>query len=468
MTEQIFTPTENNISQIMDLQRSFFQAGGTRDIALRIIKLKALRRVIEKREKDICRALCRDFQKPEFETVITETSFILSELNYIIKNLKKWARPVKVKSSLLNFPSSDFLYAEPFGTCLVLAPWNYPFQLKVSPAIGAIAAGNTVVLKPSEYSPHTSRIVEDIFAEVFEPAWVSVVQGEVSASQKLLEQKWDYVFFTGSVPVGRIVAKAIAPNLTPATLELGGKSPCIVHKAAKLKLAAKRIVWGKFINAGQTCIAPDYLLIDASVKMDFLQAVKSEIKAAFGEDPKASPDFARMVNKKNFERMKDLLKDQQFIAGGETDESSLYIAPTLLDEPSLDSKVMEDEIFGPVLPVISYTSEDEIEEIISKYPKPLALYVFSEEKEFSEKVIHQFSFGGGAVNDVIVHIANKKLPFGGVGTSGYGAYHGKFSFDTFSHKKSITKRATWLDVPLRYAPYSAKKLKMAKTLLKNI
>ncbi len=465
MNNDNFIPTEDNIPQIMELQKAFFEAGGTKDISSRIQKLKALEKLIQKREKDISEALYKDFQKPEFETVVTETSFILSELKYIIKNLKNWAKPKKVKSSLLNFPSRDFIFSEPFGACLILAPWNYPFQLKVSPAIGAIAAGNTAVLKPSEYSPYTSQIVEDIFTEVFPPEWVSVVQGDASASQKLLEQKWDYVFFTGSVPVGRIVAKAIAPNLTPATLELGGKSPCIIHSSAKIRLAAKRIVWGKFINAGQTCIAPDYLLIDNSVKAEFVEAVKKEIRAAFGEHPKASPDFARIVNQKNFNRLKDLLKDQNFLIGGATDEDSLYISPTLLDEPSLDSQVMQDEIFGPILPVISYSSEMEITKIINRFPKPLSLYVFSEEKRFSENIIRSHSFGGGAVNDVIVHIANKNMPFGGVGNSGYGAYHGKFSFDTFSHKKSISKRATWLDIPLRYAPYD-NKLKLAKKLLK--
>ncbi|MFD2518475.1 aldehyde dehydrogenase [Salinimicrobium flavum] len=460
-----FIPSEENIPNVIKKQRAFFEAGGTRDIHERLEKLKRLQTVIEKREKEISEALYNDFQKPEFETVVTETSFILSELKYIIKHLKNWAKPKKVKSSLLNFPSSDFIYSEPYGTCLVLAPWNYPFQLKVSPAIGAIAAGNTVVLKPSEYSPYTSQIVEEIFAEIFPPEWVSVVQGDASASEKLLEEKWDYVFFTGSVPVGRIVAKSIAPHLTPATLELGGKSPCIIHRSAKLELAAKRIVWGKFVNAGQTCIAPDYLLIDASVKAKFLKAVKKEIIAAFGDHPKSSPDFARIINQKNFERLKELLNDQNCLAGGATDIDSLYISPTLIDEPSLNSEIMQDEIFGPILPVISFSSEEEVEKIILNYPKPLSLYVFSEEKDFSENIIQKFSFGGGAVNDVLVHIANKNLPFGGVGNSGYGAYHGKFSFDTFSHKKSISKRATWLDVPLRYAPYG-NKLKLAKKLLK--
>lgn len=465
MNENNFTPSEDNIPKIMELQKAFFDSGGTRDIDVRIEKLKALEKVIQKRKKAICKALYNDFQKPEFETVITETSFILSELKFIIKNLKSWAKPKRVSSTLLNFPSRDFIFSEPYGACLILAPWNYPFQLKVSPAIGAIAAGNTVVLKPSEYSPYTAEIVEGIFAEVFDPEWVSVVQGDASASEKLLEEKWDYVFFTGSVPVGRIVNKAIAPYLTPATLELGGKSPCIVHRSAKVELAAKRIVWGKFINAGQTCIAPDYILIDSEVKSKFYEAVKKEITAAFGEHPKASPDFARIINQNNFDRLRALLSNEKCIIGGATDNDSLYISPTLLDEPSLDSEVMQDEIFGPILPVISYTSESEISKIINKYPKPLSLYIFSEEKKFSEMILQKFSFGGGTVNDVLVHIANKKLPFGGVGNSGYGAYHGKYSFDTFSHKKSISKRGTWLDIPLRYAPYG-NKLKMAKNLLK--
>jgi aldehyde dehydrogenase (NAD+) len=465
MNDKDFSPSKDEISKITARQKSFFETGATRDISVRLEKLKALKELIERREKDISRALFNDFQKPEFETVVTETSFILSELKYIIKNLKKWAKPEKVKSSLLNFPSKDFILSEPYGTCLILAPWNYPFQLKVSPAIGAIAAGNTVVLKPSEYAPYTSEIVTEIFEEIFEPEWVQVVEGDASVSENLLKEKWDYVFFTGSVPVGRLVNKAIAPHLTPATLELGGKSPCIVHRSAKIELAAKRIVWGKFINAGQTCIAPDYLLIEASVKTEFIEAVKKEIKAAFGEHPKSSPDLARIINQKNFERLTSLLHNETCIVGGATDLDTLYISPTLLDEPELDSEVMKDEIFGPILPVISYTSDKEIEEIINHYPKPLSLYVFSEEKKFSEMILKKFSFGGGTVNDVIVHIANKNMPFGGVGNSGFGAYHGKYSFDTFSHKKSISKRATWLDLPLRYAPYG-NKLKLAKKLLK--
>ena len=467
MAEEIPVTSKTNIPQLLAAQKAFFEAGRTRDVHERIAKLKSLKDLIEKRQKDISEALYKDFRKPEFETVVTETAIILSELKFIIRNLKKWARPQKVSSAWPNFPSSDYIYPQPYGATLILAPWNYPFQLSVSPVIGAIAAGNTVMLKPSEYSPHTSALIEDIFAEIFQKEHVSVIQGGVSASEELLKQKWNYVFFTGSVPIGRIVAKAIAPHLTPSTLELGGKNPCIIHASAKIQLAAKRIVWGKFINAGQTCIAPDYILIDSSKKAEFVKAVKAEISAAFGENPQQSPDYARIINRKNLERLAKMLQEQEILVGGKADVQENYIAPTLVDEPSLTSEVMEDEIFGPILPVISFSSEEEVEKIIKTYPDPLALYVFSEDKEYSEKILQQYSFGGGAVNDVVIHIANKNLPFGGVGTSGYGGYHGKFSFDAFTHKKSISKRATWLDIPLRYAPYHGK-LSLVRKVMKRL
>ena len=465
MADDKTTFPDTDISELKTRQNAFFETGGTADVGERINKLKQLKKLVESKEKEISEALYKDFEKPEFETYITETSFILSELKFFIKNLKKWTKPEKVKSSWLNYPSKDFIYPNPYGVCLVLAPWNYPFQLTVSPAIGAIAAGNTVVIKPSEFTPNTSAIITELFEEVFPQEWVMVVEGGVEISEELLEQKWNYVFFTGSVPVGRIVAKAIAGDLTPATLELGGKSPCIIHSSAKIKLAAKRIAWGKFINAGQTCIAPDYLLVDASVKKQFIEALQKEIVSLFGKDQTNSPDLARIINKKHFDRLKNLMQGQKCLFGGHTDAENLYLSPSLIDEPDLDSEIMQDEIFGPLLPILSYTSEEDIEKTIRHFPRPLSLYVFSEEKDFSEKILEKYHFGGGVVNDVLVHIANKNLPFGGVGDSGYGAYHGKYSFDTFTHKKGISKRATWLDIPLRYPPYSGK-LKLAKKFMK--
>ncbi len=455
-----------NISSVLTSQRAFFKVGKTKEVALRIEKLKLLRSVIEENETEICDALFQDFKKPKFESVLSETAFIISELDYMIKKLKGWSKPKKVSSSLINFPSSDYIYSEPYGACLIIAPWNYPFQLAISPLMGAIAAGNTVVLKPSELAPNTSQILATILEKVFPKEMLAVVQGGIPESEALLAERWDYVFFTGSVPVGKIVAKAIAPNLTPSTLELGGKNPCIIHKSAKVQLAAKRIVWGKFLNGGQTCIAPDYILIDSSIKKGFIDAVQKEITAAYGINPNESQDYARIINEKNFDRLAEMLEGENCQIGGETNREELYIAPTLIDEPKLTSKVMEDEIFGPILPVLSFSSEENMAEIIANYSKPLALYVFSEDNKFSEKILKTYSFGGGAINDVVIQIVNKNLPFGGVGNSGNGAYHGKHSFDTFSHKKSITKRGTWLDVPLRYAPYGDKVSLIGKIMKK--
>ena len=457
---------DNEIITLLESQRSFFKTGKTLDISLRIEKLKHLKDVIRKHETEICDALYKDFKKPKFESVLSETGFIISELDHVIKKLKSWAKPKKISSSFINFPSSDYIYSEPYGACLIIAPWNYPFQLAISPLIGAIAAGNTVVLKPSELSANTSQILFDVLEKVFPKEMLAVVQGGIPVSEALLEEKWDYVFFTGSVTVGKIVAKAIAPHLTHSTLELGGKNPCIIHKSAKVNLAAKRIVWGKFLNGGQTCIAPDYILIDPSIKTEFIEAVHQEITAAYGANPKDSPDYARIINSKNFERLAEMLEGENCPVGGKIDREYLYISPTIIEEPALSSKVMEDEIFGPILPVLSFTSEENMAEIIGNYSKPLALYVFSEDSSFSEKILKNYSFGGGAINDVVIQVVNKKLPFGGVGNSGNGAYHGKHSFDTFSHKKSISKRGTWLDVPLRYAPYGDKVNLISKLMKK--
>ncbi|EDP95935.1 aldehyde dehydrogenase [Kordia algicida OT-1] len=456
---------EYNCSDIVLAQKDFFKTRKTQDVYYRRKSLKKLLKVVKKRENDICEALYADFKKPKFEAVLTETGIVLTELKLTIKKLKSWARPKRVFPSLLNFPSSDRIHSEPYGTTLVIAPWNYPYQLALAPLIGAVAAGNTVVLKPSELTPNTSQILEEIITEVFEEDHVKVVQGGVDISQKLLAERWDYIFFTGSVNVGKIVAKAAAPHLTPVTLELGGKNPCIVDLHSDFKLTAKRIVWGKFLNAGQTCIAPDYLIVQAQAKFDFLKVLMEEIKLAYGENPQESTDYTRIINEKNFDRLAKMLENQEVLHGGIVDKDDLYIAPTLLDEPDLDSDVMLDEIFGPILPIQVYATLDDISNIIARYEKPLALYVFSNDKKFANRMIERHSFGGGAINDTVVHFVNHRMPFGGVGHSGIGSYHGKGSFDTFSHKKSITKRGTWLDVPIRYAPYKGK-LKILKIFLK--
>lgn len=435
------------------------------NINFRKESLKKLLFSIQENEDRIIKALYDDFKKPAFEAVLTETSYVIGDLKETINNINKWAKPKKVLPSILNFPSKDFIYSEPYGKVLIIAPWNYPFQLALCPLIAAVSAGNSVVLKPSELTPHTSSIIAEIIAGVFDKNHVEVIEGGVETSQKLLSQRWDYIFFTGSVAVGKIVAKVAAENLTPITLELGGKNPCIIEESAELKLAAKRIVWGKFINAGQTCIAPDYLLVHENVKLEFIEHLKQEITNAYGENPKQSPDFTRIINTRNWERITQLIEGEKVIFGGNSDKESCYIAPTLLDEPKLDSEVMKDEIFGPILPILSYQNTSDLKQIISKYEKPLSLYVFTKNKYYAEEIIKKFSFGGGCVNDTVIHFSNKRLPFGGVGHSGIGAYHGKLNFDTFSHKKAIVKKSNWLDLPMRYAPYKDK-LKTIKQFLK--
>ena len=454
-----------DIPKLVSAQKHFFASQQTKDISFRKNALRKLQSELFKREADIVQALYNDFKKSEYEAIMTETSIVYSELKMAIKNIEKWNKPKKVLPSILNFPSSAKIYSEPYGTVLIIAPWNYPFQLAISPLIGAIAAGNTIVLKPSELTPHTSTIVREIIEAVFDERHVAVIEGGVPVAQELLTLRWDYIFFTGSVNVGRIVAKAAAEFITPVTLELGGKSPCVVDDSASIKLAAKRIAWGKFINGGQTCIAPDYILIHKSQKDAFVEAIKEEITLAYGDDPEQSSDFPRIVNTRNFERLAIMLENENILIGGKTNKDDCYIAPTLIDEPSLDSEVMKGEIFGPILPIISYETEEDIATIIGKYDKPLAFYIFSNKSEFAKKLIQQYSFGGGTINDTTVHFANHRLPFGGVGESGIGGYHGKQTFDTFSHKKGIVSRGTWLDVPTRYAPYKGK-LNQLKNLMK--
>ncbi|MBK8601174.1 MAG: aldehyde dehydrogenase [Flavobacterium sp.] len=426
------------------------------EIAVRKKVLIRLLHELDIQEESILNSLYADFKKPAFEGVVTETALVKSELKYTIKNINKWAKPQMVWPTLVNFPSTDFIYKEPYGKVLILSPWNYPFHLAMYPLIAAFAAGNQVILKPSELTPNTSSIIAKIITTVFEKSQVEVIEGGIETANKLLAERWDYIFFTGSVAVGKVVAKAAAIHLTPVTLELGGKSPCIVDETAVLRLAAKKIVWGKFLNAGQTCVAPDYLLVHANIKEQLVTYLQEEITTAYGENPELSPDLARVINQKNFQRLERLLKEQEIITGGKLNENELYISPTLINEPALESALMKDEIFGPLLPIISYKNEHELEIVLSKYEKPLALYVFSTSKSFIETCLLKYSFGGGCVNDIAIHLANRNLPFGGVGQSGIGAYHGKFSFDTFSNHKSIVKKANWLDIPIRYAPYRDK------------
>ncbi|RTY99493.1 aldehyde dehydrogenase [Flavobacterium sp. RSP49] len=427
--------------------------------------LKKLLYTIIKQEQAIIKALYDDFKKPAFEAVLTETNYVISDLKETIKNIDSWAKPKKVLASFLNFPSSDYIYSEPYGNVLIISPWNYPFQLALCPLIAAVAAGNKVTLKPSELTPNTSTIIAKIINETFPVKDVVVITGNATVAQELLIKRWDYIFFTGSVAVGRIVAKAAAENLTPVTLELGGKSPCIVDETANLELSARRIVWGKIINAGQTCVAPDYIVVHHKMKATFITLLILEIEKALGPNPEESPDYARIINLKNWQRQLHLLENQKILFGGHYNKDTLFLAPTLLDEPKMDSPVMTEEIFGPILPILSYHSEADIEKIILSFEKPLSLYLFSQNKSFIAEVLQKYSFGGGCINDTVIHLANNRLPFGGVGTSGMGAYHGKRSFDTFSHKKAIVKRGTWLDLPIRYAPYKDK-LKTFQKILK--
>ncbi|WP_190810915.1 aldehyde dehydrogenase [Flagellimonas sp. S3867] len=434
-------------------QQAFFSTQKTRNLSFRRDALKRLRNAIIEQEDAIADAIYADFKKPRFETFVAETQFVLAEINTMLKNLEFWAQSERVSGNLANFPSRNYIYREPLGQVLIIAPWNYPFQLTLTPMVGAIAAGNTVVAKPSELTPNTAAIVEKIIGKVFVAEHVAVVQGGVETSQELLSKRWDHIFFTGSPRIGKIIYESAAKHLTPVTLELGGKNPCIVDETANISLAAKRIIWGKALNLGQTCLAPDYLLVHHTVKDKLVQKLKDKIVEAYGEKQSQSADLARIINERHYNRLKSLLDDQRILYGGETVDEDNFIGLTLVDEPDLNNPLMQGEIFGPILPIFSYEKEPDIDAIVKRYEKPLAAYIFSNKRDSQKKFIAQHGFGGGVINDTVIHIANKNLPFGGVGHSGVGAYHGKTSFDVFSHKKAIVKRGRWIDPPLRYAPY---------------
>lgn len=446
----------NTIPDIISSQREFFKSQKTKDLDYRLSLLRALKVEILANEQAVIGALNKDFKKSEFEGYLSEFGIVISELNFAIKNLKRWAKPKRIKSSLLTFPSKDYLYPEPFGTALIIAPWNYPFLLAMEPLIMAIAAGNTVVIKPSELTENTSKLITRIIKNVFPKTIATSIQGGVEISTELLAQKWDYIFFTGSTHVGKIVAQAAAKHLTPVVLELGGKSPCIIDDSVNLKLVARRLVWGKLLNGGQTCIAPDYVIAKSNIKEDLIAVLKTEINKQYGENPENSLDFPRIINKNNTKRLETLLQDSNIVFGGKINVNECYISPTLVDQPSLNSQLMQEEIFGPILPILTYNTEEDIEHIIWNLEKPLSLYVFSNKTSFIKSTIKKYSFGGGVINDLLIHFGNHRLPFGGVGASGMGKYHGKHGFNTFSNTKPIVKRGNWFDPSFRYAPYKGK------------
>ncbi|MDU9691732.1 aldehyde dehydrogenase [Priestia aryabhattai] len=431
----------NNYQELTKKQLSFFNSGKTKDVAFRIETLKKLRELVVRHEEDILKAVKADLNKPEMEAKRAEVGLVLSEIDFAVENLAEWAAPKEVETPSTHAGAKSYIYQDPYGLALVIAPWNYPFQLAVSPVVGAIAAGNCVVLKPSELTPHTSSLLAKMFNENFPEEYLTVVEGEVETSTALLKENFDYIFFTGSTMVGKIVAEAAAKHLTPVTLELGGKSPTIVHEDANIEEAAKRIARGKFANAGQTCVAPDYILVQRNVKDELLANLKEVVTSTYGEDVSQNLDFPHVVSEKHFDRLSSFLTNGDIVFGGKTDRSRLFIEPTVLDNISWEDNVMQDEIFGPILPVIVYDEISEVIQAIVKRPKPLALYLFSEDEAVQNHILNSVSFGGGSINDTINHMTSHYLPFGGVGDSGMGAYHGKASFDTFSHAKSILKRS---------------------------
>ncbi|NER38087.1 MAG: aldehyde dehydrogenase [Oscillatoria sp. SIO1A7] len=450
------------VEEAVRQQRQFFATGKTKDVAFRIAQLERLKRTIKENEGEIFKALQADLHKPEVEAYFEV--IVSREIDIALKQIKTWVKPKRAKIPIDQFPASARIYPEPLGVVLIIGAWNYPLSLVMGPLIGAIAAGNCAIVKPSEMAPHTSHLVTELIHNSFDPAYIAAIEGSIETSQKLLAEKFDYIFFTGSTHIGKIVMEAAAKTLTPVTLELGGKSPCIVEPDIDIEVAARRIAWGKFLNAGQTCIAPDYLLVHRAVKKDLVAAIQRSIREFYGEDPAASPDYARIISDKHFSRISALLQDGDIVAGGQTNPAERYIAPTVMENVSLDARVMQEEIFGPILPVLSHSELSEAISIINSRPKPLALYLFSQDRAKQKQVLEQTSSGGLCLNETVVHFSVPELPFGGVGNSGIGRYHGRASFDTFSNYKSVLKRYFLFDLDLRYPPYSGK-LGMLKKIL---
>ncbi|MFE6136606.1 aldehyde dehydrogenase [Bacillus sp. NPDC057893] len=454
-----------SISSIVNKQKEYFYKGHTRSVETRKNNLQKLYEGIQRFEGEIFQALKLDLNKSVHESFTTEIGYVLKEISFQMKHISSWSKPKRVRTALTHFGSKGKVVPEPYGVTLIIAPWNYPFQLAIAPLVGALAAGNTVVLKPSELTPNVSKVLTRMLGELFPEELVSVVEGGVEESTALLKEPFDYIFFTGSVGVGKVVMEAAAKKLTPLTLELGGKSPCIVHKDAKLDVTARRIVWGKFLNAGQTCVAPDYMYVHSSVKEQLIEALRHEIAEQYGKDALQNDNYVRIVSERHFERLCTFLQDGKPVIGGNYTKETLHIEPTVLTNVTWQSAVMEDEIFGPILPIIEYDKIEEVIETIQHHPKPLALYVFSEDRKVQKKVTSNISYGGGCINDVVYHLATPYLPFGGVGSSGLGSYHGEQSFRTFSHYKSILSQSTAFDMKIRYSSTKSA-LKFIRKLLK--
>ncbi|MEA4985581.1 NAD(P)-dependent benzaldehyde dehydrogenase [bioreactor metagenome] len=452
------------MQELVNKQRRFFNSNETKDINFRIKQLKKLKLLLQENEQRMEEAIYADFSKSAFDNYSTEIALLYLEINDAVKKIKKWALRKRVPTDLVNLPGGSYILPEPLGVSLIIGAWNYPYQLSFAPAIAAIAAGNTVILKPSELPANTSRLMAEIVNQNFEPEFFRVVEGGVVETQQLLKQRFDKIFFTGSVPVGRIVYQAAAKHLTPVTLELGGKSPAFILDDKNLNMYVKRLVWAKFVNAGQTCIAPDYILVKRSLKDKFIQQLVAEIKKE--QFSIENQNYVQIINEKNMKRLIDYINQDKVVFGGNYDMQTRVIEPTVMDEVSFDDAVMQEEIFGPILPVIPFDSLDEMIAEVKRREKPLSCYVFTRDKKLRNKIMHEVSFGGGCVNDAIMHISNNKLPFGGVGESGIGSYHGEFGFRTFSHYKSILDKPTWFEAGLKYFPHSAAKFNLMKKMLR--
>ena len=458
--------TEQEIKDIVTRQRKYFQTGATLPVSSRLAALQKLYHSISVHESEIHNALKKDLGKSGFESYMCETGMVLEELSYMLKHTPKFAREQRVRTPLAQFHSRSYKKPSPYGVTLIMSPWNYPFMLTLSPLVDALAAGNTAVVKPSAYSPHTSEVLRLILSECFEPQYVAVVTGGRAENTCLLHEHFDYIFFTGSQNVGKEVMRNAAEYLTPVTLELGGKSPCIVDQTADIKLAAKRIVFGKYLNCGQTCVAPDYVYCHRSVKDKLIKEVQKQIRRQYGKQPLCNSDYGKIINEKHFDRILSLIDEKKVVHGGDSDRNTLRIEPTVMDNVTFSDAVMQEEIFGPVMPVLTFDSLDEAIRRINSMPHPLALYLFTSDKKAARKVTARCGFGGGCINDTIIHLATSEMGFGGFGESGMGAYHGKTGFDTFTHYKSIVDKKTWIDLPMRYQPYRKQNEKMVRFFLK--